>query len=408
MKNISLFKKTLLAASIATLTACSGGGSSTPATTTGTTSGVITNFGSVYVNGVKYETDTASVSIDGVSSLEGNLAVGDTVVIQGTVNANGTTGTATSISSVDELEGYVLDISDYTNGVGSINVMGQTVNISLDTVIDTAVISINDIVEVHGYSDGNGTIAATRIETKSDANDVEIKGIVSALDTATLTFMIGNKLTVDYTGANEYPATLADGLYVEVKNVMNAIPTGDITNGFIMFASKVEIEEDGDMDIDGDEGDEIKVQGVVSDITDSSFLFNGSLVTFDSLEDDDFDTSTLVDGMMITVEGYIDANGDFIVKEIEEDYGSDNEMKGTVSDITDTTITVTDTNGAVMTFTVDNNTRMMDEQNLDQMTPIRKFSLEKISIDDYVEVEYSDNDITIATELTCENNPASM
>ncbi|VAW66927.1 hypothetical protein MNBD_GAMMA10-319, partial [hydrothermal vent metagenome] len=66
MKSIALLKKSLLAASIAagiaTLTACSGGTSDTATTgntSNATTSGVITGFGSVFVNGVEYETDSA-------------------------------------------------------------------------------------------------------------------------------------------------------------------------------------------------------------------------------------------------------------------------------------------------------------------------------------------------------------
>ncbi|VAW66296.1 HflK protein [hydrothermal vent metagenome] len=415
MKNISLFKKTLLAASIAALTACSDGGSSTPAgsTTAGTTSGVITNFGSVFVNGVEYFTDSTTISIDGVPSSESNLAVGDVVVLQGTVNADGKTGTATSISSADELEGYILDTANLGNdGTGSIDVMGQTVNISLDTVFDsdtfTAITDLKNadlttgvIVEVHGYADGSGTVAATRIETKSTSSDVEVKGLVSAMGTdnaGNLTFMLGD-LLVDYTNATEIPPNLADGLYIEVKTL--SMPTGDITNGFVMTASKVEQEENGSMDIDGDLGEEIKMQGVISDITDTSFMFNGALVMLDTLEDNDFDPSSMMTGMMITVEGYIDANGDFIVKEIKENSTSDNEIGGMVTAITDSSITIsTDTNGTTMTFTVDNNTRMMDEQDENQIMPVRKFSLSDIAQGDYIEIEYSDDDITVATELT--------
>ncbi len=416
MKCTSLFKKSILAASIAALTACSGGGSGTSTTndTSGTTTGVVTGFGSVFVNGVEYETSSATISIDGVASTESQLAVGDIVTLQGSVNADGSTGTATSISSSDELEGYVLDLSNLSaEGTGTINVMGQTVSISLDTVFDSDAITaitdlqLNDIVEVHGYSDGNGTVTATRIEAKNDADDVEVKGLISELNEATTTFMLGG-LIIDYSAATELPATLLDGLYVEAETT--ELLTGDLSTGFTMLASKVEIEDDGDMDIDGDEGEEIKAQGVVSDVTDISFRFNGTLVEFSSLEDDDFDLNTLVDGMMITVEGTIDANGDFIIKEIEEDEVSELETEGTVTATTDTTITITvamDASNTAMTFTVSNSTRMIDDQD-EQITPVRFFSLANVAVGDYVEIEYSVDDITgekIATELKREDMP---
>jgi len=416
MKNVSLLKKSILAASIAALTACSGGGGGTSTSSTdGTTSGVITGFGSVFVNGVEYQTDSATISIDDVSSIESQLSVGDVVTLQGTVDADGINGTAFSISSADELEGYVLDLSDLTaDSTGTINIMGQTVSVSLDTVFrgdtpnsEITELTVNDIVEVHGFSDGTGTIAATRIETKTSADNVEVKGLISALDEANTTFTLGS-LTVDYSSATELPATLVDGLYVEAAT--SDLLTGDLTTGFVMSASKVEIEEDGDMDVDGDEGEEIKAQGVVSEITDTSFLFNGSLVEFSSLEDgDDFDLGTLVDGMMITVEGYIDANGDFIVKEIAEDRVSEQEAKGMVDSTTNATITIIvdmQTN-TTMTFSVNNSTRMMDDQD-EQGLPERFFSLSDVAIGDYIEIEYSVDDTTgekIATELTREDAP---
>lgn len=402
-----LFRKTLLAASIAMLSACGGGGSSSTATP-GTTVGVVTGFGSIYVNGVEYETDGASISIDGVSSLETSLGVGDVVVLRGSVNADGTTGTATSVVCSDELEGYVLDISGLVNGIGTMNVMGQTVTVTVDTVFDSNTkasvmdLVVNDIVEIHGFPDGNGNILATRIETKVFADDVEIKGIVSNLNTINMTFTIGG-LTVDYSSAAEVPNSLADGLYVEAK-------TTSALSGTTMFASKVELEDDGDMDIDGEIGEDYKVQGLVSDVTATSFRFNGQLVEFSSLEtDDDYNLASLTDGMLITVEGYIDANGNFIVKEIEDDHESELDAKGTVISKTENTITIMD-GSSEMTFSINNKTRMIDKQD-DGVVPLHYFSLANVALGEYVEIEYYVDDTSgnnIATELEREDMPSTM
>jgi len=408
MNNQSVFRKTLLATSIALLTACGGSGGGTPADTS-TTSGVITGFGSIYINGIEYETDTASIDIDGALLPETQLGVGDVCEIEGTVNADGTTGTAVSVKCADELEGYVLDLSGLEiDGTGTINVMGQTVTVNLDTVFegdDTVLtindLSVNDIIEVSGFSDGKGTVLATRIETKDVSDDVEIKGIVINLNPADMTFMIG-ELTVDYSHAGEVPSELADGLFVEAKTEM-------LLDGLTMFASEVEIEEDGDKDIDGDEGEEIEVQGVVSEVNrdaePATFLFNGQLVVIDHL-DDDFDTSTLMDGMMLTVEGYIDASGDFVIEEIEEEQETEDEVEGTVSAVTATTVTVLD--GEVeTTYTVNNATRMIDEQLVAGVEPSQYFSLENVFVGDYVEVEFYVNEISgenIATELKRDDN----
>ena len=417
MKNQSALNKTLLAASIAAsitmLGACSSGSDSSQPVGSNSTVGVITGFGSIYVNGVEYETDKASVHIDGAQSIETSLGIGDVVVLQGTVNADGVTGTATAVSCADELEGYVLDLSGLNAGVGTINVMGQTVTINIDTVFDSdsllasiSDLNVNDIVEVSGFADGKGNILATRIETKNAAEDIELKGLVSNLDATAMTFTIGS-LTIDYSAAAELPSNLDNNLYVEVKT--ETALSGNLNDGFVLSASKVEIEDDGDMDIDGDEGDEIEVQGMVSGITETSFLFNGQLVEFSSLEiDDDFNLSSLVEGMMITVEGYIDANGDFVVKEIEEDHDSDDEVEGTVTAKTETTVTVS-SNSVLTTFVINNDTRMIDEQD-SGVTPLHYFSLADVAIGDYVEVKYyvdTTNNDNVATELEREDAPST-
>ncbi|MCW8935701.1 MAG: DUF5666 domain-containing protein [Gammaproteobacteria bacterium] len=415
MKNQSSLNKTLLAASIAAaitmLNACGGGDSSQPVGSNSTV-GVITGFGSVYVNGVKYETDRASINIDGKQSIETSLGIGDVVVLQGSVNADGLTGSATAISCTDELEGYVLDLSGLVAGIGSINIMGQSVSINSDTVFDSETLtsisdlSVNDIVEVSGFADGNGNILATRIETKNAAEDIELKGLVSNLDVNVKTFTIGG-LTIDYSLAQYFPSNLVNNLYVEVET--ETALSGNLNDGFVLSASKVEIEDDGDMDIDGDEGDELEVQGLVSDVTETSFRFNGQLVEFSSLDiDDDFDLSSLVDGMMITVEGYIDANGDFVVEEIEEDHDSEFEVEGTVTAKTETSVTVS-SNSVLTTFVINNDTRMIDEQD-DGITPLHYFSLTDVAIGDFVEVKYyvdSSNNDNVATELEREDAPSS-
>ena len=419
MNNKIVLQKTLLAASIAVLSACGGGSGGTASTTGSSTVGVITGFGSIYMNGVEYETDSASVSVDGKQSVEGSLGVGDVCTLTSTVNADGVTGTATAVSCADELEGYVLDVAgfDAVAGTGTINVMGQTVTITLDTVYEddagvaTTIgdLAVDDIVEVHGFSDGLGTTLATRIETKSATSDIEVKGLVSSLDEVALTFKIGNGLTVDYSSANVEP-TLVDGLYVEVK--ADSKPTADV-NGYTMLATKVELEEDGDKEVHGDEGDEIEMQGMISDIdlTAGTFRFNGQLVEIASLEtDDDFDPSSLtgLDGKMIKVEGYINAAGDFVIKEIEQEHGSEDKAKGTFVSSTETTVTIND-NGTERTFTISNTTRMIDEQDMG-MTPEFYFSAANLSAGDYVEIEFYPDSATgtdIATELVREDAPSA-
>ena len=412
MKIDNIFSKTVLAASILAITACSGSGSVSDTADSSSSVGVITGFGSIYVNGVKYETDGADIEIDGVSSIETSLGIGDVITLVGSINVDGVTGVATTVTSKDELEGYVLDTSSLlSDGTGSLNIMGQTVRVTLDTVFEShSLASINDlsvldIVEVSGFPDGAGNILATRVETKNAPEDIEVKGVIKALNTVEETFYIGD-LKVDYSAASERPANIADDLFVEVKT--ESALSGDLGSGFTLVATKVEIEDD-DSDFDGDEGDEIKMQGMVSGIDETGFNFNGTRVLFTSLDiDDDFDVASLVEGAMITVEGYIDSNGNFIVEEIEEGNESEDEFEGMVSAISGSGLTVRLDENTSRTFIVNNETRMIDEQD-ENVEPLHYFSLLNVSQGEYVEVEYytDGNGDLIATELKREDAPSS-
>ena len=208
-------------------------------------------------------------------------------------------------------------------------------------------------------------------------------------------------LTIAYSA--DVPANLANDLYVEVKQdgTLDAAAIADMIATNTMPASKVEVEEDGDMDVDGDENDEIKIQGIITNIDPiaKTFNFNGSPYTFDSVElEGDFDIATdLTDGMIITVEGTIDANGEFVLKEIELIRETTDEVSGNVTAVGETTVTV-DNAGSEMTFTVNNDTRMIDESSV----KLQYFSLLDVQLGNSVKIGYYEQvgtGIKIATEL---------
>lgn len=120
-----------------TLSACSSSDTNTPNDTGFVSTGTITGFGSVYVNGVKFETDSATFDVDGVSGTQDDLAIGMKVDVMGTINADGVTGTATSIDFDEELQGPVSDITVGDGQTRSFTVLGSTVIIdSNDTNFD--------------------------------------------------------------------------------------------------------------------------------------------------------------------------------------------------------------------------------------------------------------------------------
>jgi hypothetical protein len=379
------------------------------------TSGVITGFGSVFVNGVEYETDNSSVEVDGVSSSEDQLAVGMVVTVSGSVNTDGKTGTAASIKYEKELEGAILANNLATDGTGTLDVMGQTVVVDTNTLFESKLADVTQptmlqqgqIVEISGYSSGDGTIYATRIELKSASHEqgkpMEVKGLISNLDSSASTFTIGN-LTINYSGAqleNLPDGTLSNDMYVEVKS------TDGLVDGILM-ASKIELAGDGQDSIDGEENEEIEVEGVVTEKTsDTEFKVNGQAVILDDQTDlEHGDMQTIMEGVRVEVEGQFNADGAIIAHNISFRQEAQVTMEGVVDavDVDNNTITVM---GQVIT--IDNLTTMKDDRDQNSQTPERYFSVSDIAAGDRVEVHaYTDADgKLIATKLQRDDNTDS-
>lgn len=75
-------------------------------------SGVITGFGSVYINGVRFNTDNAAFSTDDKDNdSEDALEVGMVVTLEGAMGANGETPTASKIKYNASAEGPVSEVN---------------------------------------------------------------------------------------------------------------------------------------------------------------------------------------------------------------------------------------------------------------------------------------------------------
>ncbi|MFU8765483.1 MAG: DUF5666 domain-containing protein, partial [Haliea sp.] len=117
------------------LAACGGGGgggdsvavSSPPPTGGGgggiggsgqstTSSGTIDGFGSIFVNGVRFDTDDAEVIVNGEVRGEEALRLGMVVLVSGEVDDDGVTGTAQRVLYDNELKGPISAIQIAPDG----------------------------------------------------------------------------------------------------------------------------------------------------------------------------------------------------------------------------------------------------------------------------------------------------
>jgi hypothetical protein len=370
------------------------------------TSGVITGFGSVYINGVEFETDGTQFSVDDATGTESQLKIGMYITLEGDINADGASGSAAKIKFENDVEGMVL-ANNVSAGIGTLNVMGQDVTVDLDTKFESDIdgvvaidgIQVNNLVDVSGYSSGNGSIYATRVELKKAAHEgeeVELKGVVSGLTDTT--FAIGS-MTIDYSSAqleDFEDVVLADGMYVEVKS------TSGLNDQQQLVASKIQLEEKDGKGEKRESGKEMEIEGVITAIVDSSNSFvevNGQKVML--AEDTKFENGAIADllaGKKIEVEGRFDDDGLFVAKEIKFRAEAKIKMEATLEavDVDNSTVTVFGQTLKVNTMTV-----MDDEQDKDGVTPVKYFNLTHLNVGDWLELKaYKDeNGNLIATKL---------
>ncbi|MEW6691797.1 MAG: DUF5666 domain-containing protein [Pseudomonadota bacterium] len=331
MKNLSPGKSWSLALAVsAALAGCGGGGGTDVAGIGGTgyvATGSISQFGSIFVNGIEFETDGAALDLNG-TPLAGQtgLQLGMVVTVEGTVNADGKTGTATSISYDASLKGPIGTVgAAVTNGTSTtreLTILGMVV------VVESGATRLNgvtfdgfaqgDLLEVSGFLGADHKLYATYVEKKVASEDeVEIKGVVTAVSASSGTTSVsvrldsGTELTVqvDATTQVEEQGTVDSswvGKRVEVEGTLTA--EGDI--------QAKEIQQEDDL-YAGYEG-EAEIEGIASSVnaTDQTFTLNGVTVNYSAAT---FDPAGLVlaSGMVVEVKGSFDASGVLVATSIE-------------------------------------------------------------------------------------------
>ncbi|MBH0196677.1 MAG: hypothetical protein HP494_14060 [Nitrospira sp.] len=306
MKRVSVIVSVLGAVALAGfLSACSDGSPSASASAGGASgsgsasaSGTVTGFGSIIVNGKRFETEAASVSIDDQPSSQCavsptnrcGLQEGMTVKVSGSFN--GSTNRAANIVQEDTLEGPITSV-DLANS--QFAVLGQTVLVDDTTKFDSglnfAALVAENVVEVSGFLKSDGVIVASFIERKALVGDCsltcadgtiaasfierkavngscsvtfvcEVKGTVKNHSAGSATFEIGG-LTVTYDNSTiigDMPIPSVDnwnGRFVEVKGTNFSVIAGVPT----LLATKVEPENDG---VGNNVRDEFEVEGYVT------------------------------------------------------------------------------------------------------------------------------------------------
>lgn len=189
-------------------------------------SGTISGFGSIVVNGVHFDDTTASVQDDDGQALDrGQLALGMVVQVSAgdiSTAADGRrTATASSVRADRALVGPAATIDV---AAGRLTVLGQAVQVAADTVFDARLVGglagvvAGQLIEVYGYYDASSAVyTASRIAPAAPGARYLVSGPVAAVDGAQL-FRLGSQAYVGST------AGLSTGTTVRLK--LEAAPDG--------------------------------------------------------------------------------------------------------------------------------------------------------------------------------------
>lgn len=400
----------------ALLGACSNGGGSGGSDTTagiggtGIVLGRATAFGSVFVNGNRYDIDASEFIVDDESGAgigEDDLKLGMILRLQARTRNGEFTGTATRVVYDDEVEGPfagvpTLDPMDPAVKIG--NIFGQTIAFSDTTTVyeNTSFENLGnqgnpaaDVVEISGYRISDTEIKATYVRYESDlvldSTKVELRGSISGYTGGT-TFVVDGT-TINLVGPTLLvpPGLVIDnGVYVEVK--------GTIKSDFSVDADRVEAE---DVDF-GNDVDDISLQGVIAGFTDinADFFIDGQRVNAAGAQLSPAGLN-LMNGMVVEVEGEI-SGGTLFADEVEADDG-DSELRAFVGSVNlaGNTFTVTyptPVPGAV-TVRVDSSTQFEDDTGAAVTPPFSLDDLNGGGNVDFVRVEGIEvaNDEVLAT-----------
>ena len=318
------------AAAMGLLVACGGGGSDNGAAATPAAQyeGTISGFGSVIVNGVRFDDSRASVTIDDTAGSVGALKLGMRVTLSGDVADGADTGTATHVTVETAVRGQVASID--LGGAGFM-IRGIAIRTDAKTVFegasDLAALKGGDWVEAHGSVDfTNRVVQATRVEVKAPEDVGRVVLFGRATGVTANTFTLGD-LTVNYATArllgfeaNQIP----EGAVLRVRS--NEAPVGNVLTATVVKTVKAPRLLDGTP---------AAVEGRIQQFAGAAdFLVSGTAVDASSATFENGVVGDLAEGKRVIVCGTL-SNGQIIARKVRfflPDQDGEIRLIGLVSD----------------------------------------------------------------------------
>jgi len=319
------------------IVACGAGGSQTAGIDRGgVVSGPVTGYGSIWVNGSRYLTDTASITVNGATATEAGLAIGQVVLLDSVADENSLR--AETIIYESNLQGPIESVDV---AAATFVALGQIVLVDAGTSFgpgivpaDITALAQDDIVQVSGLVDTAGNIRATRIDLEDARSEIQLSGTVTAI--TGMQFAIGAQL-VDYSQSmlEGFPGgTISNGDRVRVIGASFG-SAGEIVASAVAYrGSRIAI-------ADGEDGD---IEGLITEFAGpQSFRLAGfAVLTTVQTEFSGGAAGDLANNVRIEAEGSFDADGTLVADKIEFREEGEARIEATVdsTDVAQNTVTV--------------------------------------------------------------------
>lgn len=283
----------------AVLVACGSGGGDDGRTAGIEGTGIVSGFGSVYVDGIEFETTNAEILFVGDIVDESALSVGDIVSVSGTVD-NDDRASARRIVFERTLDGPVESIE--MNGArGELVALEQTVRFDEDTTfvnLSADALNPGDLIAVSGFVIDSNLFHAESIRRNDDGfvpngSRLEIEGDIDTVDGTQLT--VGNQL-IRFDNARVSPnqTALLAGQAIEAFGLRGA------DRGDPLIADEINV-----LDVKStDDGRRMFVEAAVRDYDGvDDFVAGGWRIDARDAERLDDGTTPLARGVKISVRG---------------------------------------------------------------------------------------------------------
>ncbi len=274
--------------------------------------GPITQFGSIYVNGIKYEIDDAELEfVNGTGTSELSIGMMVQVNADWQQQINGVFN-AQKVTFDHQIEGPIKAVVHHGE-ITLLEVLGSTVVIASDTIMDKNIsggFNVGAVVSVSGITNEKGQLLATyialRSERYSEGQQIELESTIDSINERDQILHL-NTMDVDVSWATWKKGSLQT---VVVGTRVEVVGQYDVANNRVI-ANKVRVKNNN---LSVNKGNQLNIDTIISSYQSiNQFSLNGYSANAFEAEFLRGEPSNLANGVRVRATGWINADGIFEV-----------------------------------------------------------------------------------------------